>query len=98
MKERLTKNEVEHVAKLAKIYLSEEEKDVYAVTLYELLSDVDHILEVPVKTEKCLITPVHQETILETDEVGKMIHLSDVKDGVPHVKGNFVEVPVMVRE
>lgn len=98
MKERLTKSEVEHVARLAKIHLSEEEKDLYAVTLQELLSDVDHILDVPVKTEECLIAPVHHDARLENDEVGAMIGLPDVKEGVPHVKGNFVEVPVMVRE
>jgi aspartyl-tRNA(Asn)/glutamyl-tRNA(Gln) amidotransferase subunit C len=98
MKERLTKSEVEHVAKLAKIHLSEEEKEVYAVTLQELLSDVNHILDVPVKTDECLIAPVHHEATLESDEAGEMISLPDVKNGVPHVKGNFVEVPVMVRE
>ena len=46
MKEKLTEEEVLHVAKLARIKLSKEEIEKYQIELKELLNDVEKINEV----------------------------------------------------
>ena len=46
MKDKLTKEEVLHVAHLARIKVDEEEIEKYQVELKQLLNDVDKIKEV----------------------------------------------------
>lgn len=98
MNDRLTNEEVEHVAKLARIYISDEEKEKYSYELKTLIDDVDKIKSVKNYDEEYLIAPVDHESFLRDDESGDMLTLNDVKNNIPHIKGNFVEVPVMINE
>ena len=96
--EKLTKEEVLHVARLARIQVSEEEIENYQITLKQLLDDVDKIKELDQLDHEMLITPSDEESILREDEVGEMVPFSEFKENVPHSVGNFVEVPVMINE
>ena len=53
MKEKLTKEEVLHVANLARIRVDEEEIEKYQVELKQLLNDVEKINEVKVMMKRC---------------------------------------------
>ncbi len=96
--DKLTKEEVMHVAHLARISVSEDEIDKYAVDLKKLLDDVDKIKDIETDSDDLLVTPVEYESNLRDDNDTSSVSFNDVKKNVPAVAGNFVEVPVMVNE
>lgn len=98
MSDRLTKQEVLHVARLARINVTEEEIEKYQVQLKQLLDDVDKIKEVKLTNEDRLIAPVEEKTVCREDEQGKMLDPEEIMKNVPSSNGNFVEVPVMINE
>lgn len=96
--ELLTKEEVLHVANLAKIEVTDEEIDVYRKQLSELISEIDKIKNVEVKNNDILYTPVeHQSELREDDEI-RNVEFEKIKNNVPKTVGNFVEVVVMVND
>ena len=98
MEDRLTKEEVMHVANLARININEDEIDKYAVDLKKLLNEVDKIKDIKLSTEELLVTPVEHESVLRDDNDTSNVEFSEIKKNVPATVGNFVEVPVMVNE
>jgi aspartyl-tRNA(Asn)/glutamyl-tRNA(Gln) amidotransferase subunit C len=96
--EKLSREEVLHVAHLARINLEEEEIEKFRVQLKKLMDDIDKIKEVKDYDEDLMISPVEYNTELRTDEEGKMLDYKEVMKNVPHSTGNFVEVPVMLNE
>lgn len=98
MKDKLTREEVLHVAHLARIHLSEEDIALYQVQLKQLLDEIDKIKEIKNYDEDLLITPVEHETRLREDESGEMLDPEEIMKNVPKSNGNFVEVPVMLNE
>jgi len=96
--EMLTKEEVLHVANLARIDVSEEEISDYQVQLKQLINEIDKIKNVEVKDEEILVTPVDHLTSMREDEQGLTTSFDEIKKNVPNTVGNFVEVVVMVNE
>ena len=98
MKEKLTKEEVLHVANLARIKVDENEIEKYQVELKQLLNDVEKINEVEGYDEEILIAPWDQDADLRCDEVGKMLEKEEVLKNVPNHSGNYITVPVVIGE
>ena len=96
--DKLTKEEVLHVAHLARIKVTEEEIETYQVDLKKLLDDVDKIKDIKVENDEQLVTPVEHESILRSDQDTRNVNFNEIKKNVPATTGNFVEVPVMVSE
>ena len=98
MENKLTKEEVLHVARLARIGLSEEDIEKYQVQLKQLLDDVDKIKYIKNNDEEILIVPVDHVSPMRNDEVGTMMSIGDVMKNAPRNNDNYVEVPVMISE
>lgn len=98
MADRLTKEEVLHVAHLARIAVSEEEIEKYQVELKRILDAVDKIKEVNDYDEELLIAPHDHDANLREDIKGEMLTNDEIMKNVPKHNGNFVEVPVMLNE
>ncbi len=98
MKDKLTKEEVLHVSRLARVGISEEEIEKYQVELKKLLDEVDKIKEVKNYDEELLIAPYDHDTVLRKDESGEMLSNEEIMKNVPASIGNFVEVPVMIND
>ena len=96
--EKLTREEVLHVARLARIELSEEEIEEYQIHLKQLIDDIDKIRDIEINDEELLISPVEQDSIMRDDVVGEMLAVEDIKKNVPRFEDNYVEVPVMISE
>jgi len=92
----LTKEEVLHVAHLARIELSDDEIVKYQKDLKILFDEIDKIKNLDDFDEERMIAPWEHDYNLERESVP----VSDDKllSNVPKKKGNFVEVPVMVNE
>ena len=96
--DRLTKEEVLHVAHLDRIKVADEEIEKYQVDLKKILDDVNKINDIEVENESLLVTPVEHESILRSDNDTRSIEFNEIKNNVPATTGNFIEVPVMVNE
>lgn len=96
--EKLSKEQVLHVAHLARINLEESEIEKYQVQLKKLIDDIDKIKDIKGYDEDMLITPVEYKSELRKDEKGPMLDYREAMKNVPNSNGNFVEVPVMINE
>lgn len=98
MKDRLTREEVLHVADLARIKVNEEEIEKYQVELKQLLDDVEKVNDVVGYDEEILIAPWDHDADLRVDEVGEMINKDAVLKNAPSHSGNYITVPVVIGE
>lgn len=96
--DKLSREEVEHVAHLARIHLEEADIEKYRIQLKKLIDDIDKIKDIKNYDEEMLITPVTFNCSLRQDEVGNMLDYKEAMKNVPNSNGNFVEVPVMINE
>lgn len=95
---KLKREEVLHVANLARIELSEKEIEKYQVELKKLLDDVEKIKDVKGYDDEILIAPWSDETHLREDKEGEMLDPKQVIGNAPKHSGNYIEVPVVIAE
>ena len=93
----LTKEEVLHVAHLARIGLSEEEIPKYQKSLKKMIDEIDKIKTMTDFDDDMMISPCENKVSLESDLVDDVCN-TDMLNNVPKKKGNFIEVPVVVNE
>lgn len=98
MEDKLTREEVLHVADLARISLREEEISKYQVELKKLLNDVEKINEVKGYDDDILIACWNNNAELRKDEEGTMLDPKEVVNNAPRHSGNYIEVPVVIGE
>lgn len=98
MDDKLSREEVLHVAELARIAISESELEKYQIQLKQIMDSVDKIKEVEVNDDKMLIANWSKETTLREDESGEMLSPKDVINNAPRHSGNYIEVPVVIGE
>lgn len=96
MKEKLTREEVLHVADLARIKLTEEEIERFQVQLKQLLDDVEKINEVKGYDDDILIACWENNAELRKDESGEMLDPKEVLENAPRHSGNYIAVPVVI--
>ena len=94
--EKLTKEEVLHVAHLARINVSAEEIEKYQIDLATMINEVDKIKDLNDFDDDMIYTPSSNKTELVNKEYN--IEDKDLLKNVPKKKGNFIEVPVMLNE
>ena len=98
MQDKLTKEEVLHVANLARISLTEEEVEKYQVQLKKLLDDVEKINQVEGYDDDIMIASWSENTTLRKDEKGEMLNPKEVVENAPRHSGNYIEVPVVISD
>lgn len=98
MEDKLTREEVLHVADLARISLTEEEISKYQIELKKLLNDVEKINEVKGYDDDILIACWENTAELRKDEEGTMLDPKEVVNNAPRHSGNYIEVPVVIGE
>ena len=96
--DRLTEEEVLHVAKLARLEIQEKKMKKFQVELKQLLNNVEKIKEVDDNDAPILISPTTEAAREVKDASDQMVTFEEIKANIPDVKGNFIESPVMVHE
>ena len=96
--DKLSVDEVKHVAYLARIELSDEEIEKFRVQLKTLIDEVDKIKDIKDYDDDMMFTPVNHDTTLREDTPGEMLDYKTALKNAPRTSGNFVEVPVMIGE
>ena len=98
MTDKLTREEDEHVAKLARIRISDSEMEKYQIELKKILDEVEKINDVVGYDDQILIAPWSDDSTLREDESGEMLEAKEVLLNVPRHSGNYIEVPVVIGE
>ena len=96
--DKLSREEVLHVAHLARISLTEEEIEKFRVQLKVLMDDIDKIKEVKDFDDEMMYTPINEDARLREDIVGEMLSAKEATVNAPKKNGSFIEVPVMINE
>ena len=96
--DKLSKEEVLHVAHLARISLTDEEIEKFRVQLKVLMDDIDKIKDVKDYDDEMMYTPIEENAKLREDVVGDMLSAKDATINAPKKNGSFIEVPVMINE
>lgn len=98
MEEKLSREEVLHVAELARIKVSEEEIEKYQIELKKLLNEVEKINDVVGYDDDILIACWNDQSELRKDQAGEMLNPKEVLKNAPRHSGNYIEVPVVISE
>ena len=92
----LSKEEVLHVAHLARIEITDDEIEMYQKDLKILFDEIDKIKSLTDFDDDKMISPC--ENSIDLNDTMHDVQKDNLLLNVPKKKGNFVEVPVMVNE
>jgi aspartyl-tRNA(Asn)/glutamyl-tRNA(Gln) amidotransferase subunit C len=91
----ISKEQVEHIAKLARIELTEKEKEKFAIELSSILDYIDKLNKVDTSKVKAISQITDLKNIYREDEVKDKE--KDIRDKIlkntPSKKGDYFKVP-----
>lgn len=97
--EKLNKEDVKHVADLARLDITENEIDKYSVQLSDILTEIDKIVNVKIdENEEILISTTDASNKINKDEVGEMLKTDDIFKNVKNRSGNYIIVPKVLND
>ena len=85
--------EVEHVAQLARLKLSDEEKQMFAEQLSKILKYVNKLNELDTEGVEPMSRASHMENVLREDEVKPSLARELVMKNAPDEQDGFFRVP-----
>ena len=89
----ITIKDVEHVAKLARLELTEEEKELYTKQLGDVLKYVDQMNEVDTSDIKPMTQVIDFYNVMREDKVVQEIGKEDLMANAPEEENGFFKVP-----
>ncbi|MGE5599469.1 MAG: Asp-tRNA(Asn)/Glu-tRNA(Gln) amidotransferase subunit GatC [Bacteroidota bacterium] len=89
----LSRQEIDHVARLARLNLTEEERAVYTNQLNEILGYVDKLKELDVTGVEPTAHAVPLQNILRPDESRPSFDREDMLANAPERREGYVKVP-----
>jgi len=91
----ISKEQVEHIAKLARIELTEKEKEKFSMELSSILDYIDKLNKVDTSKVKAISQITGMENIYREDEIrAKDIDIKDkILKNAPSKKGDYFKVP-----
>lgn len=94
----LTRDEVAHLARLARLAVTDDELDLFAGQLDVILAAIARIGEVAAADIKPTSHAVPLQNVLRPDEVRPSLPREDVLDGAPSVEDDRFRVPQILGE
>ena len=95
---KITKEQVEYVANLAKLNLSEEEKEIFTKTLDDILSYMDKLNQLDTTDIKPTSHVLPIKNVFREDEVKPSLSLEEALANAPDRKNGFFRVPRVIEE
>lgn len=89
---KLTKDEVLHVAYLARLDLSEEEIEKFSYQLKSLFDEINEINNIKINSDDKLIAPITNNCVLSDDDAICFENKKAIIDNAPCKYDNFIEV------
>lgn len=89
----ITKQDVEHVALLARLELSEDEKEVFTKQLNDILNYADKLQKLNTEDVPPTLHVLPMQNVLREDTVGEHMSNEQAIANAPVVEGNYIKVP-----
>ncbi len=89
----ITIKDVEHVAKLARLELTDEEKELYTKQLGDVLKYVDQMNEVDTSNIKPMAHAYEMVNVMREDEVRYDVTKEALMSNAPEAEDGFFKVP-----
>jgi len=93
----VTKSEVEHIAKLAKLKFDESEIDGFTSQLNQILEYVDKLNELDTDNVKPLSHPVEGQNVFREDELKDSISTEDALKNSASKTEEYFKVPKVIK-
>ncbi|XGC80919.1 Asp-tRNA(Asn)/Glu-tRNA(Gln) amidotransferase subunit GatC [Bdellovibrio bacteriovorus] len=92
----IDKKTIEHIAKLARLHVSDQEAEEYSTQLAKALGHFEQISKINTAGLEPLITPTEIEAYWREDEVKQNFTAEDMTANAPSRAGNLFKVPPVV--
>ena len=92
----IDKKTIEHIAKLARLHVTEEEAQEYSTQLAKALGHFEKISKVNTAGVEPLITPTEIEAYWREDVVKQEFTAEEMTNNAPVKSGNLFQVPPVV--
>lgn len=89
----ITKEQVEHVAKLARLNLTEEETELYTKQLSKILDYIDQLNQVDTSGVEPMTQPIPTVNVMRDDIFKKQFQREEMLKNAPHEEYGFFRVP-----
>ena len=89
---RLSKKEVEHIAQLARLGITDKEKKKYAEQLSAILDYVEHLNKVNTKNIEPIAHITGAESVMVSDEIKNKPDRENLLKNTPEQKDGFIKV------
>lgn len=93
---KLSPAEVEHVAQLAQLALSDEEKDLFREHLSSILEYAERLQELDTEAIPPTATVLPLENVMRDDQVRPSLSRDDALANAPAISDNCFQVPVVL--
>jgi aspartyl-tRNA(Asn)/glutamyl-tRNA(Gln) amidotransferase subunit C len=87
---------IAHIAKLARLYITDEEAKLYGEQLSKVLGQFEQISKVDTTQIEPLVTPTDIESFWREDQVKKELSAEEIVENAPQKTGNLFTVPPVV--
>ena len=87
---------VEHIGKLARLKVSEEQAEKFAVQFTQVLEAFEKIAKVDTKGVEPMVTPTPIQMVWREDEVRHELSAEELTQNAPSKSGNLFKVPPVV--
>ena len=95
---KLSKEEVETVARLARLAISEEEKELFSRQLSDILTYIGKLKELDTSKVKPTSHVLDLHNVLRDDVVRDCLNPDEVLPGAPERDGDYFRVPKIIGE
>ena len=89
----ITKEQVKHVANLARLSLDEDEKETYTEQLSKILDYIDKLNEVNTQKIEPMTQPIPTVNVMRVDIVKKLFERDEMLKNAPVEEYGFFRVP-----
>ncbi|MCK5087603.1 MAG: Asp-tRNA(Asn)/Glu-tRNA(Gln) amidotransferase subunit GatC [Melioribacteraceae bacterium] len=93
----VTKKDVEHIAKLARLEFNDEEINDYTQQLNKILEYVDKLNELDTENVEPLSHPVEGSNVFREDELKPSVSRDDALVNAPDKTDEFFKVPKVIK-
>lgn len=93
---KIGKRDIEYIANLSRIELSDREKEMFIHQLSDILSYIEKLNKLNTENVKPMAYSINASNVFREDKLEPSIPLSDVLLNAPATKGVFFKVPKVI--
>ena len=92
----INKEQVNHIANLARLNIKEEEYPKYQIQLNDILTEIEKIVDVKIPGDDIMISPSTNINCFNSDLVENHISKNEALKNVKRIKGDYIVVSKVV--